>query len=557
MAWLQILKGPKAGQLIELAKDKNVIGRHPDCEIMLDANAVSRQHAQVLHAGEQFEVEDLNSRNGTFVNGDKVQGRRVLQDNDRLKICDFLLTFHLQQPQKSDLNATLAPEQGTMFVDEPASGSSTVMSKVDVAGSRSGLHLRVNPEAKLRAILEITRNLGTALSLDDVLPKILDSLFAIFPQADRGFIALKHPATGQLIPKAVKHRRGDDETIRISRTIVQQVLGTKEAILSADAASDSRFDAAQSIADYRIRSMMCAPLIDSGSTPLGVIQLDTLDQRARFQPDDLEVLANVASQASFAVENAQLHDEAIKKQALERDLQLARQVQLGFLPGDSPSVDGYSFFNFYLPANQVGGDYFDYVPLKDGRLGIVLADVAGKGMPAALLVAKLSADTRYALASCATPAEAISQMNDNFCRTGPEGRFVTMVLAVLDPLRHEVTFVNAGHMAPFLTTPAGEVLPKGEAEAGVPLGVMEGYPYEQFSLQLQPGDSLTLFTDGISEAMDVQNELYGMERLQRQLQTKFPTTAELGAHVLADVKKFVGERAQSDDICLVCFGRQA
>ena len=291
---------------------------------------------------------------------------------------------------------------------------------------------------------------------------------------------LRDPQTGRLVPKAVKYRRREDtQTVRISRTIVNSVMASKEAILSADAATDARFDMAESIVDFHIRSMMCAPLIDRDGKSLGVIQIDTLDQRNRFQQDDLDVLASVACQAAFAVENAQLHEAAMRDQALKRELAVAHEVQRGFLPSAAPRIPEYDFFEFYEPANQLGGDYYDYVELPGGRLAVVVADVSGKGISASLLMAKLSAETRYCLASEPSPAEAVGRLNRAFCDSGWEDRFVTMVLAVLDPRRHEVTIVNAGHLPPLLRRGPGRVEAVGEAETRLPLGVDHEVDYAQ------------------------------------------------------------------------------
>ena len=203
--------------------------------------------------------------------------------------------------------------------------------------------------------------------------------------------------------------------------------------------------------------MMCAPLVDSDGNSLGVIQIDTLDQRQRFQQDDLDVLASIASQAAIAVDNAQLHETALRQQAMERDLELAHKVQRGLLPAAPPPLPGYHFFDFYEPANQVGGDYYDYVELPDDRLAVVVGDVSGKGVSAALLMAKLSGEVRYCLASEPTPAAAMSRINASFSRSGWQDRFVTFVLAVLDVEKHELTLVNAGHMPPLLRQRQGAV----------------------------------------------------------------------------------------------------
>ncbi|MBN2476007.1 MAG: SpoIIE family protein phosphatase [Pirellulales bacterium] len=560
MAVLQAIHGPTPGQLLSVEGDSVVLGRHPDCDVVLDSGSVSRQHARIFQANGNHYVEDLHSRNGTFVNGEAVVGRRLLAGGDELGICDLTFVFLLAEPgSKEEKTAPLKRPPGTaamLIDDEQPHSNSTIMSKVDVTTSSSGLRLQANTEAKLRALIEILKNLGKTLDMDEVLSKLLDSLFGIFLQADRGFIVLRDQATGRLVPKAVKHRRlGDEETIRISRTIVNSVMTAKEAILSADAAADSRFDMAESIVDFQIRSMMCAPLIGSEGHALGVIQIDTLDQRSRFSREDLDVLASVATPAAFVVANAQLHEAALREQALQRELTVAHEVQGGFLPTSRPQIDGYSFFEFYRSARHLGGDYYDYISLPDRRLAVVVADVSGKGIAASLLMAKLSAETRFSLASEPAPAAAVGRLNQVFCGSAWDDRFVTLILCVLDPVRHEVTIVNAGHMPPLLRCRSGEVTAVAESETRLPLGVDDTVVYPQYVVQLKPADCLTLYTDGITEAMNGANALYGNERLWAQLRASAEGVGGVGQGILDDVKRFVGARSQSDDMCLACFGR--
>ena len=330
----------------------------------------------------------------------------------------------------------------------------------------------------------------------------------------------------------------------------------KEAILSADAASDVRFKAAESIVDFHIRSVMCAPLITSQGEVTGVIQIDTSDQRNRFSRDDLEVLASVACQAAIAVENAELHETAVRDQKRSRELEVAHDVLRGFLPSVAPRIEGYEFFHFYEPANELGGDYYDYIPLPGRRLAVVVADVSGKGIPASLLMARLSADVRYCLASEPSPAEAVAQLNRVFFSAGWEDRFVTLVLAVLDPLRHELTLVDAGHPPAYLQHAGKVIQAVDEADVRLPLGVMDDAEYVQVSHSLDPGDHLVLYTDGISEAMNEKNELYGFRRLHEQMATPCAGVAAYARSILGNVKQFVGKQAQTDDMCLVCLGRE-
>src|SRR3989304_534540 len=245
MATLHTVQGLSSVQSFSLDGPSAVLGRHPACDIVLESGAVSRQHARILNVEGNYYIEDLNSRNGTYVNGRLFTGRQLLKENDQILICEILFIFHFG-PEDAEVQPALVTqsaleESAAIVDDEPISSGSTIMSKLDVSSASTGMRLQVNTEAKLKALLEISRNLGRAIGMQEVLPKLLDSLFKIFFQADRGFIVLKDSQTGLLVPKAVKHRKGEEtESTRISRTIVNSVMTAKQAILSADAASDSR-----------------------------------------------------------------------------------------------------------------------------------------------------------------------------------------------------------------------------------------------------------------------------------------------------------------------------
>ncbi|MDX1963585.1 MAG: SpoIIE family protein phosphatase [Pirellulales bacterium] len=562
-ASLKLLNGDHAGQNFPLVGERMILGRHPDCQVVIDVGAVSRQHAHILLLDGRYLLEDLKSRNGTFLNDELVQGRQPLQSGDRIRICDLEFAFELESllntRQTLSNGRTLSDFGFGVLMEEDSSATpesrGAIMSKLDISSGKGGIRLAVNPEVKLRALIEITQSLCKTLSLDDVLPKLLESLFKIFVQADRGLVALK-TKDGKIVPRSVKHRRGDaDESIRLSRTIVNEVIQSKQAILSADAATDERFEMSQSIADFRIRSLMCAPLVNSDNEALGLIQIDSLDQRNRFQEEDLEVLAGVATQAAFVLDNIQMHENLLRQHQLDRDLALAHKVQQGLLPSSPPLIPNYHFFDFYEPANQVGGDFYDYIPLPGGRVAVILADVAGKGVSAALVMAKLSSDVRYCLASEPELNLAVNKINANFCRHGWEDRFVTFVLLVLDPRTHEITVVNAGHMAPLIREETGVITAFAEDDSGLPLGVVDGYEYTANQRTLAKGQFVALYTDGFSEAMNPQKELYGTDRLRGQMGKSFNDVSDLGHLILDDIKAFVSGHPQSDDMCLVCFGR--
>lgn len=541
---LQILSGGEVDRRYELLQEKIRLGRHPACEVHIDLSSVSRFHAQLIRAGDRYFIEDLNSRNGTFVNGKRIDGRVHLADNDRVKICDMLFVYHGRTGDSTGRMSRIAEEQD---------GSSTVLSTMDAYGNVDMI-VKVKAENKLRAILEISQAIAQTLELDAVFGKILESLFKIFPQADRALVILNEG--GRLIPRAVKHRR-DEETVRFSRTIVQQALRDKKAVLSADAASDDRFNLSQSIADFRIRSVMCAPLLAQDLRPLGAIQIDTQNYHQQFSDEDLQILVSVASQAAIAIENAQLHEEILNQDRMRQELAFANQVQKGFLPTSAPKVSGYDFWSYYEAAGQVGGDYYNYVSLPNGRYAIIVGDVAGKGVPAALLMAKASSDSKVALLTYSEDlGKAMAQINNAICETNLEDKFITMVMCVLDSTRNRMSVVNAGHMSPIIRRAQGGIEePVDENVTGLPIGVLEDYEYQTVEVDIFPGDAVILFSDGINEAMNERGEQYTIPRIRRTLATSVLTAAILGDRLLDDINKHVGDAKQYDDMTLVVFTR--
>lgn len=536
----------------DLVKNEYIMGRHPDCDIVVDAGAVSRQHARLSRDGGRYFIEDMQSRNGTFVNGRMVYGRHGLNEGDQIRVCDVSFTFHGESATQAESSHNLT----VLLDDTSAPANSTVWSKLDVSSDDSHLQFSASPEAKLEAILEITRSMGKSLSLDQVLPQVLNSLFKVFLQADRGFIVLRD-AEGNLIPRWTKIRRdSSDETIRISKTIVNEVMTTKQALLSADATSDTRFDMSESIADFKIRSMICAPLIDIDGEVFGVIQIDTKDQRKRFRPEDLEVLASVAVQAATAIDNAQLHESVLRQKELERELELAREVQTGFLPKRRPQTEGYEFFDYYQPANHVGGDYYDYLELPDGRLAIIIADVVGHGIAAALLMSKLSTAAKFSVGAGMSPSKMLQTLNSILSEREFDGRFITVIMAVLDPRKHTVTISSAGHEAPIWKQGStGKTTRPGAKVSGYPLMIEESPEYGEVTIELAGGDVMAIFTDGLNEAQHASNGQFGIARIESRMHTA--TSAEVGKEIIEDVHRFVEGKPYEDDMCLVCLSRQA
>ncbi len=545
----------------ELVEPETSIGRHPDCHIVVDAGAVSRFHAKVLRDGEKYTVVDLGSRNGTFLNGQSLSGSQVLREGDRIRISDIELVFHSQAfpefaaPGSSEMTFSGSSFGIVMVDDESSDNSRVVSSQVEFEKSGDGLKMRATAEAKLEALLKINRNLSNTLSLDEVLPGILESLFAIFPSADRGFIVMEG-SDGQLQTRWVKTRQSRDETetVRISRTIIRRVISGGEAILSFDAMEDSRFDSSESIADFSIKSMICAPLGDADGEMFGAIQIDSTQGRGQFAEEDIDLLSGVAAQAGILIANAQMHEQALHQREVEQDLKLATDVQKAFLPQRSPDSPGYEVESFYKAANHIGGDYFDYIQLPDGRTGIVVADVVGHGVAAAMFMAKLSAETRFCLAGEPDVAKAIEKLNDRMSDLDVE-RFVTFLLLVLDPKSDSVTIVNAGHMPPIVRKAKdSQIVEPGEEESGLPIAIYAGMDYEAVTFPVEVGDVLLMYTDGINEAMDADDNEFGIETI-RKLAAEESDGLAIKDRIVDAVLEHVGNAPPFDDMCLVVIRR--
>ncbi len=536
---------------------RTVIGRHPGCDIVLDDASVSRQHAAVTVADGAAFIEDLRSRNGTSVNGQPLTVKRRLGEGDEIAICGDRLFFSLAGRRRTRA-AAAAPgdgeSPGDVIVGEDS--SAVIVSELDLAKPVGEEVVGRHAEAKLRALLGINRAIGASLSLDEVLPRMLEGLLDAFPQAERAFVLLADPQSDRLVLRA-RRTKGKPDTgpLRLSLSLINTVAESRRAILSADAAADSRFNSNESIVGFRIRSVMCVPVVRSDGSLLGVVQVDSRAVSDGFHADDLDVLAGVAGQAAQAIEQALAHDDRVAREQLDRDLELAHRVQQGLLPSRPPEIPGYEIFDYYEAARHVGGDFFAYVPLADDRLAVVLADVSGKGVAAALLMAALSADVRYCLASERDLGRAVSRINESFMRGGWDDRFATLVVAVLDAVGHRVTICNAGHLPVFLRDASGGVRTVAGDLGGLPLGMAAGHDFRTCEHELAAGDTLVFCTDGISEALDHEGQCYGLDRLERVLAEPAAGAADLGRRMLADVERHAAGQVRSDDMCLVCVGR--
>jgi serine phosphatase RsbU (regulator of sigma subunit) len=553
MATLVRMQGSQQGKWVYSVDQRCALGRHPECDIadiFVDNNNVSRFHAILERSGERFYIEDRGSRNGTFLNGKRLEERTPLKNGDRLCIADVELTFLEEAEHAGPISS--ANESGISFAEtaEPAKP----LSSLAVATPSAARPLPGYSDDKLRALVQMLKRLGRSLDIDSTLQELLAGLFTIFPQAERGYVAFTTEGRDELTPRATHFVHEEESSgFRISRTLVRHVLSKREAVLWAE--QSPGLVVSGTLAALEIRSLMCAPLLDGEGVPFGVVQIDT-DQPIRgFTAEDLEVMVGAVSQAAIAVRFAKLHEEGLRRRVVERDLELARRVQLSLLPESYPNCEGFEFFAFYRAAYDVGGDYYDFIDLPNDRLALVVADVAGKGVSAALMMAKLTGELKYHL-SCQDPGVALGLMDENLC-TGNTGQFVTLLAVILDRSSATLTIVNAGHPAPLRRRRDGTVEVVGESSRSPALGLLPDSRYKEERTVIEPGEVWFAYTDGFTEATSAAGEIYGAKRLLDRLTRAPAVVDEAGDRIVRDVRSFLGEQPQSDDMCLLGWSRLA
>lgn len=520
-----------------------IIGREDFCDVVLTKKTVSRKHARVFFDGENYQVEDLGSTHGTFLNSQRVTKATVLTDGDRFHVYDIPIAF-CSSPE------TALAETTSMNLGRTDAFSLT--SSRPINGVHPALGSQSKLTGRLRQLLEITQRLGSSLIVDEIFPRVLDTLFDMFPQAAIGEIQLLEP-DGKLNPVAMKHGRNDDSSIitrvPIGHDISLQVLSNGKPLLKA-----SEIPSQDSVLDDGKAAIICVPLLGPSHATLGTILIEADDDNRTFAKDDLELVTTVGILTGQAVEYAHAHKELLRMDQSRRQLETARQIQLRMLPRRKPNVSGYSFCEYYVPADTVGGDYYFWDSLPDGRVIMGVADACGKGMPAAMMIAQFATEVRHCLATAETLKVAMGCLN-SFVSSLDEG-FITFCLCLLDVARGKLTLLNAGHPPPLcLRKQSGVVEALGRDRSTLPLGIADDHEFHTATVQLQPGDEVLFFTDGLIEAMAPDDSLFGESRVYQLMAAPHCNLQSLIDAIVADVEHFRAGRCRSDDTCLIGFTR--
>ncbi|HEV2762570.1 MAG TPA: PP2C family protein-serine/threonine phosphatase, partial [Pyrinomonadaceae bacterium] len=451
--------------------------------------------------------------------------------------------------------------EATIALDSGHRTTSGLLEAIEGARTQtSGSSFLPRKVAEQSDLLALISKVGVTLlasaTLDETLREVASLVFEAVP-AERCLIMLRDDAGGELKPRVAEHRQhrldpGEVGEIRVSRNIIDVVVNQGRSVLASDAQHDPRF-MSQTVAIQGIRSVLAVPL-GVGERIFGIIYADSPLVESRFSEDHLKVLTTLGSVAAIRVENTRLLEEHLERERMERELQLAREIQQRFQPSSAPNVPGYELQGISFPSYEIGGDYYDFIPRPDGRMVIALGDVSGKGTAAALLMSSLHAAVHAQVASHQTLAETISAVNRYLAENIPANRFVTLFYAELDPPTGSLSFLNAGHNPPLIVHAAGTV--EHLAAGGIPLGITPFADFREGRTQLQPGDALVIYSDGVTETQNPQGEEFGAERLHQTVwQNIDQSAAGIRDRIESALTKFAQGTAAVDDITLVIVKR--
>ena len=541
-AWFEVKEGTEKRQ-VAIEKDPFTIGRRTGNDLRLDGADVSREHAVVSRDGEQYVLRDSKSRFGTFVNGMQVS-EKALGHGDRVRL-----------GQSGGVEILFLCGEGGGR--RPSGISSDPLLQTSAGGD-----IRL-----VATLLEGLRALGSARVLDDVLALVIDSATEL-SGAERGFIMLSDPdgrlefklarAKGRVTLSGKSFETGGKVSYETSVKIPEEVFKTGKPKVVLDLLDGDAAAAHVGTIALGIRHVFCVPLrlvhfIERADSPpeekrIGVLYLDSRERGALATPATQAGLETLANEAAVAIQNARLYREAMEKAKMEHELKIAAEIQQSLLPPPAWSSDYFDAIGTTVPCRAIGGDFFEYLTMVDGSAGFVVADVSGKGAPAALLTAVTQGVLATQTSFGGGPAAALARVNEVLIRRAVASRFITIFFAAISR-EGKLTFCNGGHNPPFLVS--GSTVRRLET-GGLICGLFVQATYEEETVQLKPGDVLVMFSDGVSEALNAAGDEFGDPRILECVQQNAggDPTKVLDC-LVHTVKAFAAGTVQSDDLTAV------
>ncbi|HEV2202659.1 MAG TPA: SpoIIE family protein phosphatase [Bryobacteraceae bacterium] len=534
--------------VVPLDRDRITLGRSSACELSYpDDSGLSRQHVAFVRSGDKWQVQDLGSKNGTLLNGKRLEQPMPFGLGDRVVAGHLTIEF-----PGADATANMARDK-VVFVEQPealAKSTTTVAASLDSLIGPAGIDdmnktsiIQTNPQ--MQALIRAGRELAGHRPLRELFEVIMDLAMEAVMAARGVLMTLEN---GELVVRAAR-----GAGFKISTTVRDRVLNEKTSLLVRDTQLDQALREQMSIVQNKVRSMIAVPL-QTNDRVIGLIYVDTPDLIREFTREDLGLLTVMANVAAIRIEHARLSEIEAAERAMAKELEQAAHIQMGLLPARSPEVPGMDIAAGTLPCRTVGGDYYDYLPFPDGRIGVLIGDVAGKGMPASLLMSSLQARVKVLFDDGDELAQKITRLNKNTAASCPDNRFITFFMTVADPATGELVYTNAGHNPPLLVRKNGTVEQlKG---GGIILGIVPMAKYQEFRIRMDSGDTLVLYSDGVTEAVNPADVDYGEDRLgELAASLRGRPAEELVAAIQSEVAKFSAGAPQADDITVVVMRR--
>jgi sigma-B regulation protein RsbU (phosphoserine phosphatase) len=531
-------------KIVQLQGDLITLGRSSTTELCFaDDAGLSRQHLAFEREGDDWNVRDLGSKNGTLLNSLRLTGAMRLHSGDRIAAGHLVMVY--------DDPGHKTQAAGVTFVLTPEAADSVTSSTIhtDLKNLLGGKATLETGALQMSALIRVGNELGDQkLSLPELFQLILDlSIEAV--GAERG-VVMTLENEGELMVRAAK-----GSAFRISSAARDRVLNTRESVLVRDTQLDDAFRQRQSIVEQRVRTFMAAPL-QTKERIIGLIYVDSPSLTRVFTKDDLNLLTVMANTAAIRIEHARLAEIEHQERLMARELEQAADIQRRFLPATAPAVQGVDLAGHNAPCRTVGGDYFDFFPYANGRVAMVLGDVSGKGMPASLLMMSLQARVQVLIEEPEDLGVVMSRLNRLTATNCPSNRFITFFMCLLDGTTGELIYSNAGHNPPLLLRANGDT--EWLEEGGCVLGILPMAKYEAARRRLALGDVLVVFSDGVTDAMNPQGDEFGEARLAAVVQeNRTRSSGEMVQAVNRAIAEWASGSPLPDDLTLLVARRCA
>ena len=533
MASFFIALGTGEEKLLSSEKPLLRIGRLPESEILIEEPVVSRHHAEIFQSDHKYFVRDAGSTNGTFLDGKRIFQPTELAPGATIAVGSSRIVFEPTESVSFQRERAAEKPSSTVSLARPAEVSQVMA-----------------PLVLLQAVADIAREIVQARPLESLLDSILRACVEK-TGADRAAIMLLDRA-GKLAPRAYLSRIRSAGKFAISMSIATRAIAENQAVLIKDVAGDENLKMSESVANLRIRSAICTPLWN-GERTLGVLYVDTTKFDRQFGETDLLFFSSLSGMIAEKIENTLLGEIAREKERMDTEMEIARGIQQHLFPKEIPAIEGYDLACFNRPSTEVGGDYFDVLAVGRG-FGLAIADVAGKGIGAAILMSNLQAVLRSKAPGLEAPDELLRQINIDLMDRLGEGRFVSVCYLLVEPNTDRIVYTNAGHNPPYLVRTGGEI--ETLEASGVPLGILPDTEYETHEQRVTPGDLVALYSDGVTECMNSKRDQFGDERFIEVLKAnKTKRASEIVDAVLLAVDTFREEEPFSDDMTLMILKR--